>query len=70
MLIMRFPPFDCKHYHLGPTFGDKPAQPPNVILSEGSSAMATEMLPLRFAQGFSSRAQHDNGGSLILSLNV
>ncbi len=28
--------------------------------SEGSLAMGTEMLPLRFAQGFGSRAQHDS----------
>ncbi len=29
-------------------------------LREGSIAVGTEMLPLRFAQGFGSRAQHDN----------
>ena len=29
---------------------------------EGSSLMGKEMLPLRCAQGFGSRAQHDNTG--------
>ncbi len=31
-------------------------------LRVGSVGMGTEMLPLRFAQGFGSRAQHDKTG--------